>query len=66
MLLAVLGLAEAGDLGQNQIRFDPALLARYMKFFAAEREESDHANPQYPFFHLKTDGFWHLQPLPGR
>ncbi len=59
-------MAEAGGLVQNQIRFDPALLARYMKFFAAEREESDHANPQYPFFHLKTDGFWHLQPLPGR
>ena len=44
MLLAVLGMAEAGDLGQNQIRFDPALLERYMKFFAAVREESDHAN----------------------
>ena len=28
MLLAVPGMAEAGDLGQNQIRFDPALLER--------------------------------------
>ena len=66
MLLAVLGLAEAGDLAQNRIRFDPALLERYMKFFAAVRDETDHANPHYPYFHLKTEGFWHLQPLPGR
>ncbi len=66
MLLAVLGMAEAGDLGQNQIRFDPALLERYMKFFAAVRSESDHANPHYPYFFLKSEGFWHLEPLPGR
>jgi len=66
MLLAVLGLAEAGDLNQNKIRFDPALLERYMKFFAVVRSESDHANPYYPFFHLQKERFWHLQPLPGR
>ena len=34
MLLAVLGMAEAGDLGRNKIRFDPALIERYMKFFS--------------------------------
>jgi len=43
-----------------------ALLERYMKFFAAVRGESDHANPHYPFFHLKAEGFWHLQALPAR
>ena len=66
MLLAVLGMAEAGDLAQNRIRFDPALLERYMKFFAAVRDESDHANPHYPYFHLKSEGFWHFAPQPGR
>ena len=66
MLLAMLGLAEAGDLKENRIRFDPALLERYMKFFAVVRRDSDHANPYYPFFHLRSEGFWHLQPLPGR
>ena len=66
MLLAVLGLAEAGDLERNEIRFDPASLERYAKFFAAVRSESDHPNPYFPFFHLKSDGFWHLRPLSGR
>ena len=66
MLLAVLGLAEAGDLKRNEIRFDPALLERYVKFFELVRSETDHANPYFPFFHLSREGFWHLQPLPGR
>lgn len=66
MLLAVLGLAEAGDLGRNEIRFDPALLERYAKFFAAVQGDTDHPNPYFPFFHLKSERFWHLQPLPGR
>jgi putative restriction endonuclease len=66
MLLAVMGLAEAGDLAHNEIRFTPALLERYMKFFAVVRSETDHANPYFPFFHLKSERFWHLQPLPGR
>ena len=23
-------------------------------------------NPYFPYFHLKGEGLWHLQPLPGR
>jgi len=41
----------------------PDALARYLKFFVAVRNETDHANPHYPFFHLKAKS---LQPLPGR
>ncbi len=36
MLLAVPGMAEAGDLGENRIRFDPALLERYMTWASGE------------------------------
>ena len=36
-----------------------------MKFFAAVHEETDHASPRYLYFHLKTEGVRHLQPLPG-
>ena len=66
MLLAMLGLAEAGDLRRNEIRFDPALLERYARYFAAVKSDTDHPNPYFPFFHLKSEGFWHLQHLPGR
>ena len=66
MLLALLGLADAGHLDHNEIRFDPALLERYARFFDAVRCPTDHANPYFPFFHLQGDSFWHLEPLPGR
>ncbi len=66
MLLAMLGLAEAGKLVQNQIRFEPPLLERYARFFEIVRGPNDHPNPWFPFFHLRSDGFWHLQAKPGR
>ena len=66
MLLAILGLAEAGKLVQNQIRFEPPLLERYARFFNIVRGPRDHPNPWFPFFHLRGDRFWHLQPKTGR
>jgi len=39
MLLAVLGLAEAGDLAQNRIRFEPALLALAGKTLLLPKEK---------------------------
>jgi putative restriction endonuclease len=24
------------------------------------------SNPVQPFFHLENEGFWHLQPIPGK
>ena len=66
MLLAMLGMGEAGKLVQNQILFAPPLLERYARFFNIVRGPSDHPNPWFPFFHLRGDRFWHLQPRPGR
>lgn len=66
MLLAVLDLAEAGALTKNRIDYSPALLERYALYFERVREPSDHANPYFPFFHLRSEGFWHLIAKPGR
>jgi putative restriction endonuclease len=66
MLLAVLGLAEAGQLEHNEIRFGPPLLDRYIRLFSAVAIDSDHANPHFPFFFLRNERFWHLRALPGR
>jgi len=66
MLLAVIGLAEAGQLEDNKIRFTHALLDRYFEIFSVVKTESDHANPYFPYFHLKSENFWYLQPLQGR
>lgn len=66
MLLALLDLARSGALKENRITYDARLLERYQQYFNAVKTESDHVNPYFPFFHLKSEGFWHLQPLPGR
>ena len=72
MLLALLDLARSGSFGRNRVQFGPALLERYMRFFASVKGPSDHANPYFPFFHLAGrlrdggDSFWHLRPIPGR
>lgn len=66
MLLAVMSLAEAGQLGTNRINFLPPLFERYALFFQIVRRHSDHSNVYFPYFHLRSDGFWHLHATPGR
>lgn len=60
MLLAVIDLAERGVLKDNNIRYDDTLevFAEYAK--AARPGES--LEPNWPFFHLRTEPFWQLQP----
>jgi putative restriction endonuclease len=66
MLLSLIGLAEAGGLERNEVRYEPSLLERYEKYFGVVRDERDKSNPFLPFFHLQGDKFWHLKALPGR
>ncbi len=66
MLLAVVELFESGKYPANIIRFDDVLLSRYAEYFEIVKTEKDHLNPWMPFFHLRSEGFWQLVPLPGR
>jgi len=66
MLLAVLSMVDAGLLAENRIKFEPPLLERYANLFTVVRQDGDRLNPQFPFFHLKSEGFWYLKPRPGR
>ena len=66
MLLAVLDLAECGQLYENRIYFDEALLARFERYFHLMCRPDDWSQPAPPFFHLRTSGFWHHMIIPGR
>jgi putative restriction endonuclease len=66
MLLAVIDLADAGALDENSIPYLPPLIDRYRAYFAAVATERDHANSYFPYFHLRSEGFWHLHPKRGR
>ena len=66
MVLAVIGMAEAGLLKENKIYFMPPLLDRYLEIFNIVKTETDHPNPYFPFFHLRSERFWHLSPKKER
>jgi putative restriction endonuclease len=72
MVLAVLDLARSGSLTQNEIRYAPPLLERYLRLFQAVRGSRDHPNAYFPFFHLSgslrggATSFWHLKAQQGR
>ncbi|WP_111748654.1 HNH endonuclease [Salinisphaera orenii] len=66
MLLAVIDLFDAQPDRANRIEYSPQLLERFRDYFQTVAGPGDRANPYFPFFHLKSEGFWHVQPRQGR
>lgn len=66
MLLAVIDLYDYDPYRPNRIFYDQKLLERFHCYFETVKKPTDHANPYFPFFHLRGDRFWHLQAKPGR
>ncbi|MBN2109327.1 MAG: HNH endonuclease [Deltaproteobacteria bacterium] len=66
MLLALLALAEAGQLKENKIYYTQDLRDIFKSFFQTVARPGDDCKPYYPFFHLKKDTFWHLKPVADR
>jgi putative restriction endonuclease len=64
MLLAVLSLADNGQLVENRIVYGPELLELFKRFFAVVRGPTDQCTPYNPFFFLRREEFWHLHPQP--
>lgn len=67
LLLAVLEEIEAGSIVGNRIFITPELVARFRDVWS-RLVRSPVFKPDFylPFYHLKREGFWHLQLLPGR
>lgn len=66
LLLSVMDLFEQGEVRSNLIELSPDLgesFARYWEnIFPFERT----GNLVLPFFHLRSEGFWHLLSKPGK
>ncbi|MFA1561245.1 HNH endonuclease [Aliivibrio fischeri] len=60
MLLSVMDLIQAGYIYKNRFQLDATLKERFTHFFNERRHEQDRDTPENPFFHLKSEGFWHL------
>ena len=68
LLLIIMEMLESGELSENRIRFREIeerkpffadLIAAFNRGNTTNWQPSIHK----PFFHLKTNGFWHLDPL---
>ncbi len=66
MLLAVLSLADNGQLIENRIAYSPELLELFRRFFAIVRGPTDQCTPWNPFFYMRSEKFWHLHAQPGQ
>lgn len=66
MLLAVLSLADNGQLPENRIVYGLELLELFRRFFVAVRGPTDRCTPYNPFFYLRREQFWHLHPQAGQ
>ncbi|CAM3760485.1 hypothetical protein VA7868_03135 [Vibrio aerogenes CECT 7868] len=65
MLLAVMELIEFGVITTNRIEFDAQLKSAFTSYFNQRRRDKDRDTPENPFYHLKSEGFWHLAYQPG-
>lgn len=60
MLLAVMDLVSIGVISSNRIELNDALKHCFSGHFQRLRTGNDADTPENPFFHLRSDGFWHL------
>ena len=63
LLLAVIELIEQGEIQENKIILSPSLAETFLKYWSKVTDRK--SNIALPFFHLKSDGFWHLHANVG-
>ena len=66
MLLAVIDNIEAGTIKDNRIFFSQSLRNRFTEHFKRLAGPADRDNPHLPFFHLRSEGFWHHRIKPAK
>jgi putative restriction endonuclease len=55
-----------GSISSNLVELTPELGELFTLYWAQVMPPSRRGNLAMPFFHLKSDGFWHLVPRPGK
>ena len=64
-LLAVIDAIEAGDVVDNEIRYEPQLLERFERYFKVVQRLPKNFRPYYPFVYLDSSEFWNLHQVNG-
>jgi putative restriction endonuclease len=66
LLLAVIDLFAQGSITTSLVEFTSELGELFTLYWARVMPPDHRGNIALPFFHLKSDGFWHLVPRPGK
>ena len=66
LLLAVIDLFAQGSITINLVELTPDLGELFTLYWARVMPADRRGNLALPFFHLKSDEFWHLVPVPGK
>ncbi|HHJ20433.1 MAG TPA: DUF3883 domain-containing protein [Gammaproteobacteria bacterium] len=66
LLLAVIDLVADGSIKDNHIYFDDKLKKKFTSYFNRFRNEQDRDKPHLPFFHLRSESFWHHRVRPDQ
>ncbi|PSF13265.1 hypothetical protein C7H09_01215 [Marinobacter fuscus] len=66
MLQAVIERVERGQVTSNRFYFDESLKECFTYHFKQLASSLDRNNPHLPFFHLRSEKFWHHQVKPGK
>ena len=65
LLLSAIALIQQGIIRQNRIFLSPELIATFLKYWSFLGSESHRSDIAQPFFHLQSEGFWHLKAKAG-
>lgn len=65
LLLTIMDLIEQGNIRTNFIAFDAVLLDTFELYWVKVIGQDKAGSPLLPFFHLRSEGFWHLIPQAG-
>ena len=66
MLYAVIDLIIDGQITNNSIRYDQALKNRFSWHFKRLKSGNQNDRPEYPYYYLISEGFWHHAVRPGQ
>ncbi len=65
LLLSVFELIEQGVIAANKIELSPELISSFLKYWGKVGSDCHNPDVALPFFHLRSEGFWHLRANQG-
>ncbi|BCO09899.1 HNH endonuclease [Desulfolithobacter dissulfuricans] len=65
LLLSIFDLIASGSITENFIEPSFELAETFAGYWSLVMAPGTSGSMSYPFYHLGTSGFWHLQPQPG-